>query len=121
MTPVARAEVASSRTGRGSSPTPANNSASRSLSVNSSFDATYWMLISANAHLGRIDEAINDALRKFVLTLGIERSTLLKVDAGLRDDPVAEDLPWASGGGAEGLGGHPDTFRPCESGLEGDV
>ncbi len=30
--------------------------------------------------IGRIDEAINDAVRKIVITLGIERSTLLKVD-----------------------------------------
>ena len=31
--------------------------AGRSLSVNARFDATYWMLISANAYLGRIEEA----------------------------------------------------------------
>jgi TolB-like protein/Tfp pilus assembly protein PilF len=31
--------------------------ATRSLAVNSSFAATYWMLISANARLGRMDEA----------------------------------------------------------------
>jgi adenylate cyclase len=29
----------------------------RSLAVNTSFDPTYWMLIAANAQLGRIDEA----------------------------------------------------------------
>ena len=32
-------------------------SAARSLAVNPNFDATYWMLIAANAHLGRLDEA----------------------------------------------------------------
>ena len=31
--------------------------ATRSLVVNPSFDPTYWMLIAANAHLGRMDEA----------------------------------------------------------------
>ncbi|UVC10390.1 winged helix-turn-helix domain-containing protein [Rhizobium sp. TH2] len=31
--------------------------AGRSLSVNAHFDATYWMLISANAYLGRMEEA----------------------------------------------------------------
>jgi tetratricopeptide (TPR) repeat protein len=31
--------------------------ASRSLALNTNFDPTYWMLASANAHLGRIDEA----------------------------------------------------------------
>ncbi|MEX0853284.1 MAG: adenylate/guanylate cyclase domain-containing protein [Bauldia sp.] len=31
--------------------------AERSLAVNSSFSATYWMLIAANAELGRLDEA----------------------------------------------------------------
>ena len=31
--------------------------AGHALAVNSHFDATYWMLVSANAHLGRMDEA----------------------------------------------------------------
>ena len=31
--------------------------ASRSLAVNTRFDPTYWMLVAANAHLGRMDEA----------------------------------------------------------------
>jgi tetratricopeptide (TPR) repeat protein len=35
------------------------SAAERSLAVNSSFDSTYWMLISANAQLGRMDEARN--------------------------------------------------------------
>ena len=30
---------------------------SRALALNTNFDPTYWMLTSANAHLGRIDEA----------------------------------------------------------------
>jgi Flp pilus assembly protein TadD len=29
----------------------------RSLAVNARFDPTYWMLVSASAHLGRMDEA----------------------------------------------------------------
>lgn len=32
-------------------------SATRALAVNPNFDPTYWMLIAANAHLGRIEEA----------------------------------------------------------------
>jgi TolB-like protein len=32
-------------------------SAARSLVLNASFDPTYWMLIAANAYLGRMDEA----------------------------------------------------------------
>ena len=31
--------------------------AMRSLALNANFDATYWMLIAANAQLGRMDEA----------------------------------------------------------------
>jgi TolB-like protein len=31
--------------------------ASRALALNTNFDPTYWMLASANAHLGRMDEA----------------------------------------------------------------
>jgi tetratricopeptide (TPR) repeat protein len=31
--------------------------ANRSLGINSGYDATYWMLIAANAYLGRMDEA----------------------------------------------------------------
>ena len=31
--------------------------ASRSLALNAHFDPTYWMLIAANAYLGRMDDA----------------------------------------------------------------
>ena len=31
--------------------------AGRSLALNATFDPTYWMLVAANAHLGRMDEA----------------------------------------------------------------
>ncbi len=31
--------------------------ADRSLALNTTFDCTYWMLVAANAHLGRMDEA----------------------------------------------------------------
>ncbi len=33
------------------------DSAARSLAINDRFDATYWMLIAANAHLGRMEQA----------------------------------------------------------------
>ena len=36
--------------------------ATRSLGISATYDATYWMLIAANAHLGRIPEA-REALR----------------------------------------------------------
>ncbi|WP_410960391.1 tetratricopeptide repeat protein, partial [Salmonella sp. SAL4431] len=29
--------------------------AGRSLALNTTFDPTYWMLVAANAHLGRMD------------------------------------------------------------------
>jgi tetratricopeptide (TPR) repeat protein len=38
--------------------------AGRSLAVNSNYDPTYWMLIAANAKLGRMDEA-RDWLGRF--------------------------------------------------------
>ena len=31
--------------------------AGRSLALNLTFDPTFWMLVAANAHLGRMDEA----------------------------------------------------------------
>jgi TolB-like protein/Tfp pilus assembly protein PilF len=31
--------------------------ASRSLAINTAFDPTYWMLVAANAHLGRMEDA----------------------------------------------------------------
>ena len=31
--------------------------AGRSLALNTTFDCTYWMLVAANAHLGRMEEA----------------------------------------------------------------
>ena len=42
--------------------------AARSLTLRPNFHCTYWMLIAANAHLGRMEEAhrfLNE-LRKFV-------------------------------------------------------
>jgi hypothetical protein len=38
--------------------------AERSLTINASFNPTYWILIAANAHLGRMDEA-----RRFLAAL----------------------------------------------------
>ena len=37
--------------------------AKRSLGVNSGYDATYWMIIAANAYLGRMEDA-RDGVRK---------------------------------------------------------
>jgi TolB-like protein/Tfp pilus assembly protein PilF len=53
--------------------------AARSLSVNASFDATYWMLISANAHLGRMDDAHAHLARLMALAPGV---TLARIEAG---------------------------------------
>jgi tetratricopeptide (TPR) repeat protein len=53
--------------------------ASRSLSVNASFDATYWMLISANAHLGRMDEARRHLDRLLKIAPGV---TLAGIKSG---------------------------------------
>jgi adenylate cyclase len=49
--------------------------ATRSLAFNDRFDATYWMLIAANAHLGRVDQARNwlKALLAFAPPVTISR------------------------------------------------
>lgn len=69
--------------------------AARSLALNAHFDATYWMLIAANAHLGRIDAA-----RRFLekLTTIAPGVTLASIRAGQpakipgRIDPVLDGL-----------------------------
>ena len=69
--------------------------ATRSLAVNASFDPTYWSLIAANAHLGRLDEARRalDDLRQ--LAPGV---TIARIRAGQpakhpeRIEPVLEGL-----------------------------
>jgi TolB-like protein/Tfp pilus assembly protein PilF len=53
--------------------------ASRSLALNAHFDATYWMLISAHAHLGRLDYAKN--YLKALLEL-VPDVTLARIRAG---------------------------------------
>jgi tetratricopeptide (TPR) repeat protein len=53
--------------------------AERSLAVSSSFDSTYWMLISANAQLGRMDEARRWLTKFQTLAPGV---TIASIKAG---------------------------------------
>jgi TolB-like protein len=53
--------------------------ATHSLTHNASFDATYWMLISANGHLGRMDEAKRYIDRLMAIAPGV---TLDRIRAG---------------------------------------
>lgn len=53
--------------------------ATRSLAANRYFDATHWMLIAANAHLGRIDDARRFLAELRELAPGI---TLARIRAG---------------------------------------
>ncbi len=52
--------------------------AARSLAINDRFDASYWMLIAANAHLGRMEEA--HVWREALLTIapGITIARILR-------------------------------------------
>jgi hypothetical protein len=54
-------------------------SAARSLAVNAHFDATYWMLIAANAFLGRMGEARRHLEALSAIAPGV---TLSRVRAG---------------------------------------
>jgi TolB-like protein/Tfp pilus assembly protein PilF len=59
--------------------------AERSLAVNANYQPTYWMLIAANAQLGRMDEA-RDWLAKFRAL--VPGSTVARIKAGQPDkDP----------------------------------
>jgi hypothetical protein len=51
----------------------------RSLAVSARFDPTYWMLVAANAHLGRMDEA-----RRFLADLRAlaPEATIASIRAG---------------------------------------
>ena len=53
--------------------------AERSLAVNPSYDATYWMLIAANAQLGRMDEARRWLAKFRTLAPGV---TIASIKAG---------------------------------------
>jgi TolB-like protein/Tfp pilus assembly protein PilF len=53
--------------------------AGRSLSVNMHYDPTYWMLISANAYLGRMEEAKHYLDRLLAIAPGV---TLDRIKAG---------------------------------------
>ena len=59
--------------------TEALDFAARSLAINDRFDATYWMLIAANAHLGRIEQA--QAFLRQLLAL-VPDITLSRIRAG---------------------------------------
>jgi TolB-like protein/Tfp pilus assembly protein PilF len=50
--------------------------AGKSLAINSGYDATYWMLIAANAYLGRMDEARRYRERLQDLSPGITLSRI---------------------------------------------
>lgn len=59
--------------------------AEKSLAVSARFDATYWMLIAANAHLGRLDAA-RDHLAEFLKR--VPNATVAGIKAGQPDyDP----------------------------------
>ena len=59
--------------------------AERSLAVNANFDPTYWMLIAANAQLGRMDEARRWLAKFRRLAPGV---TIASIKAGQPDkDP----------------------------------
>jgi tetratricopeptide (TPR) repeat protein len=49
--------------------------ATRAIAVNPNFDAAYWMLIAANAHLGRLEEArrLLDELKRMAPGVSIAR------------------------------------------------
>jgi TolB-like protein/Tfp pilus assembly protein PilF len=64
--------------------------ARKSLAINSGYDATYWMLIAANAYLGRMDEAIAFRERLEALSPGV---TLARVRRGQHSrDPQRIDV-----------------------------
>jgi tetratricopeptide (TPR) repeat protein len=58
--------------------------AEKSLALNANFDATYWMLIAANAQLGRMDEARRWAAKFRVIAPGV-------TIAGIRDGQPDKD------------------------------
>lgn len=53
--------------------------AARSLALNAHFDATYWMLIAANAYLGRMDDARRHIEKLMAIAPGV---TLSRIRAG---------------------------------------
>jgi Flp pilus assembly protein TadD len=59
-------------------------SAARALALNPNYDPTHWMLVAANAHLGRLDEA-----RRFLG--GLLRMTPRVTIAGIRAGQPAKD------------------------------
>ena len=69
--------------------------AARSLALNTTFDPTFWMLIAANAHLGRMAEARRflEALKTFApdVTIARIRAGQAAKDPG-RIEPILEGL-----------------------------
>jgi len=69
--------------------------ATRSLSFNDRFDATYWMLIAANAHLGRVEQAENWLSALLVFAPPVTISRILASQPSRYPDrfgPIAEGL-----------------------------
>ena len=56
--------------------------AERALAINADFDFAYWMVIAANAHLGRMDEARKWLAKFQALVPGI---TIARIRAGQAD------------------------------------
>lgn len=52
------------------------DSAAQSLALNAHFDATYWMLIAGNAHLGRMDEAQSYLGKLMTIAPGVSLSSI---------------------------------------------
>ncbi len=73
MTAIAHAQMALGRYDE------ALKSAGRSLAVNPNFDPTYWMLIAANAQLGRLDDARRWLAKFRALAPGV---TIASIKAG---------------------------------------
>ena len=69
--------------------------AGHALAVNQHFDATYWMLIAANAHLGRVAEAQRHLASLRRLTPGVSISRIRAGQPAMipeRIEPVLEGL-----------------------------
>ena len=72
------------------------DAASRGLAINPNFDATHWMLVAGNAHLGRLDEA-----RRFLA--GLLRMTPDVTVARIRAGQPAK-IPGGSSRSSKGCG-----------------
>ncbi|MCV9963491.1 winged helix-turn-helix domain-containing tetratricopeptide repeat protein [Pararhizobium sp. BT-229] len=69
--------------------------AAQSLAINARFDATYWMLIAGNAHLGRMDEAHRHLEKLMAIAPGVSLSSIKRGQPAKdqsRIGPVLEGL-----------------------------